>query len=65
MQIFHIKVPIKKELMKGVVMGLGSKLAIGKFLSFVGYRHVRDEFLCTVFLDPNKILGIAGCHKNI
>ena len=48
LKIFHIKVPIKKELMKGVVLGLGSKPAIGTFLSFVGYRHVAIELLQTL-----------------
>ena len=45
MKKFHIEVPIKKELMKGVVFGLGSNLAIANVLSFVGYRHVAIEFM--------------------
>ena len=48
MQIFHINAPIKKELMKGLVLGLGSKPAIGTFLSFVGYRHIAIELMQTL-----------------
>ena len=38
-EIFDIKVPIKDELKKNLILGLGARPPIGIVLGFAGYYH--------------------------
>ena len=36
---FHVKVPLKEMLMRGLIFGIKARLPIGLILGFVGYCH--------------------------
>lgn len=45
---FDVKVPIKDELKKSLIFGLGSRLPIGVILGFVGFRHDVSPLMQTI-----------------